>query len=134
MSASAAPEATGIGKYRWPVRGAVIAAYGANVNGSRNDGIDISVPQGTPIKAAENGVVIYAGNGLKELGNTVLVRHDDGTVTVYGNADTLSVTRGQKIQRGQTRCRLRHERQRQAAAGPLRSPQGCLAGQPDDTS
>jgi murein DD-endopeptidase MepM/ murein hydrolase activator NlpD len=100
--ASAAPEATGIGKYRWPVRGAVIAAYGANVNGSRNDGIDISVPQGTAIKAAENGVVIYAGNGLKELGNTVLVRHDDGTVTVYGNADTLSVTRGQKIQRGQT--------------------------------
>jgi murein DD-endopeptidase MepM/ murein hydrolase activator NlpD len=100
--ASVAPEATGISKYRWPVRGAVIAAYGANVNGSRNDGIDISVPQGTPIKAAENGVVIYAGNGLKELGNTVLVRHDDGTVTVYGNADTLSVARGQKIQRGQT--------------------------------
>jgi murein DD-endopeptidase MepM/ murein hydrolase activator NlpD len=100
--ASAAPQATGISKYRWPVRGAVIAAYGANVNGSRNDGIDISVPQGTPIKAAENGVVIYAGNGLKELGNTVLVRHDDGTVTVYGNADTLSVARGQKIQRGQT--------------------------------
>ncbi|MGO7902979.1 peptidoglycan DD-metalloendopeptidase family protein, partial [Rhizobium ruizarguesonis] len=54
------------------------------------------VPQGTPIKAAENGVVIYAGNGLKELGNTVLVRHEDGTVTVYGNADTLSVTSGQK--------------------------------------
>ncbi|NKM55830.1 peptidoglycan-binding protein [Rhizobium anhuiense] len=99
---SDAPESTGIGKYRWPVRGQVIASYGANVNGNRNDGIDISVPQGTPIKAAENGVVIYAGNGLKELGNTVLVRHDDGTVTVYGNADTLSVTRGQKIQRGQT--------------------------------
>ena len=97
-----APEATGIGKYRWPVRGAVIAAYGSNVNGSRNDGIDISVPEGTPIKAAENGVVIYAGNGLKELGNTVLVRHDDGTVTVYGHADALSVARGQKVQRGQT--------------------------------
>ncbi len=44
--ASAAPESTGIGKYRWPVRGAVIAGYGANVNGSRNDGIDISVPRG----------------------------------------------------------------------------------------
>ncbi|QND47031.1 peptidoglycan DD-metalloendopeptidase family protein [Rhizobium lusitanum] len=97
-----APEATGIGKYRWPVRGAVIASYGSNVNGSRNDGIDISVPEGTPIKAAENGVVIYAGNGLKELGNTVLVRHDDGTVTVYGHADALSVARGQKVQRGQT--------------------------------
>lgn len=97
-----APDQTGIGKYRWPVRGAVIAGYGANVDGNRNDGINISVPSGTLIKAAENGVVIYAGNGLKELGNTVLVRHNDGTVTVYGNADTLNVTRGQKVQRGQT--------------------------------
>lgn len=99
---SEAPDQTGIGKYRWPVRGAVIAGYGSNVEGNRNDGIDISVPSGTPIKAAENGVVIYAGNGLKELGNTVLVRHDDGTVTVYGNADSLNVARGQKVQRGQT--------------------------------
>lgn len=97
-----APERTGIGKYRWPVRGAVVAGYGANVAGSRNDGIDISVPEGTPVKAAENGVVIYAGNGLKELGNTVLVRHDDGTVTVYGHTDSLNVARGQKVQRGQT--------------------------------
>lgn len=97
-----APESTGIGKYRWPVRGAVIAAYGANVEGSRNDGIDISVPEGTPIKAAENGVVIYSGSSLKELGNAVLVRHDDGTVTVYGHAGELNVQRGQKIQRGQT--------------------------------
>ncbi|WP_246659306.1 LysM peptidoglycan-binding domain-containing M23 family metallopeptidase [Rhizobium sp. FY34] len=97
-----APTSTGISKYRWPVTGAVIASYGQNVNGSRNDGIDISVPEGTPIKAAENGVVIYAGNGLKQLGNTVLVRHDDGKVTVYGHAANISVTRGQKIQRGQT--------------------------------
>ncbi|MFD1744236.1 peptidoglycan DD-metalloendopeptidase family protein [Rhizobium helianthi] len=97
-----APSATGIGKYRWPVTGAVIAAFGQNVNGSRNDGIDISVPEGTPIKAAENGVVIYAGNGLKQLGNTVLVRHDDGKVTVYGHAANISVSRGQKVQRGQT--------------------------------
>jgi murein DD-endopeptidase MepM/ murein hydrolase activator NlpD len=97
-----APESTGIGKYRWPVRGAVIAGYGANVEGNRNDGIDISVPEGTPIKAAENGVVIYAGSSLKELGNAVLVRHDDGTVTVYGHAADLNVQRGQKIQRGQT--------------------------------
>ncbi|NBB47379.1 peptidoglycan DD-metalloendopeptidase family protein [Rhizobium sp. CRIBSB] len=99
---TAAPEMTGIDKYRWPVRGAVIANFGANIDGKRSDGIAISVPPGTPIKAAENGVVIYAGNGLKELGNTVLVRHDDGKVTVYGHADSLSVQRGQKVQRGQT--------------------------------
>lgn len=97
-----APSSTGIGKYRWPVTGAVIASFGQNVNGSRNDGIDISVPEGTPIKAAENGVVIYAGNGLKQLGNTVLIRHDDGKVTVYGHAANISVSRGQKVQRGQT--------------------------------
>jgi murein DD-endopeptidase MepM/ murein hydrolase activator NlpD len=96
------PKATGISKYRWPVRGQVIAGYGANVEGNRNDGINISVPEGTPIKAAENGVVIYSGSSLKELGNAVLVRHDDGTVTVYGNASELKVQRGQKIQRGQT--------------------------------
>ncbi len=96
------PKATGISKYRWPVRGAVVAGYGANVDGNRNDGINISVPEGTPIKAAENGVVIYSGSSLKELGNAVLVRHDDGTVTVYGNASELKVQRGQKIQRGQT--------------------------------
>jgi murein DD-endopeptidase MepM/ murein hydrolase activator NlpD len=99
---STAPQSTGIGKYRWPVNGAVIAGYGANLNGSRNDGIDISVPEGTPIKAAENGVVIYAGNGLKQLGNTVLVRHDDGKVTVYGHAGAIDVSRGQKVTRGQT--------------------------------
>lgn len=96
-----APQATGIGKYRWPVQGAVVSRYGENVDGKRNDGINISVPSGTAIKAAENGVVIYAGNGLKELGNTVLLRHDDGTVTVYGHADSLAVNRGQKVQRGQ---------------------------------
>jgi len=96
-----APDATGIGKYRWPVRGAVIAGYGQNVEGTRNAGIDISVPEGTPVKAAENGVVIYSGSGLKDLGNTVLVRHDDGTVTVYGNASNLNVKRGDKVTRGE---------------------------------
>ncbi|MGF9695336.1 peptidoglycan DD-metalloendopeptidase family protein [Rhizobium sp. 0TCS1.26] len=99
---AAAPTATGISKYRWPVTGAVTASYGQNVDGNRNDGINISVPEGTPIKSAENGVVIYAGNGLKQLGNTVLVRHDDGKVTVYGHASNISVSRGQKVQRGQT--------------------------------
>jgi murein DD-endopeptidase MepM/ murein hydrolase activator NlpD len=93
-----APDSTGIGKMRWPVRGRVISAFGSGKDG---DGIDIAVPEGTPIKAAENGVVIYAGNGLKEFGNTVLVRHEDGLVTVYGHASSLEVTRGQKVKRGQ---------------------------------
>lgn len=95
----AAPNATGIGKMRWPVRGKVVANYGSS-GGAKSDGIDISVPKGTPVKAAENGVVIYAGDGLKEFGNTVLVRHENGLVTVYGHASELKVQRGQKVKRG----------------------------------
>ncbi|TPM31508.1 peptidoglycan DD-metalloendopeptidase family protein [Mesorhizobium sp. B2-3-4] len=91
-----APDATGIGKMRWPVRGRVISGFG-----SGKDGVDIAVPTGTPVKAAENGVVIYAGDGLKEFGNTVLVRHENGLVTVYGHASSIEVQRGQKVKRGQ---------------------------------
>lgn len=99
-STEAAPNATGIDRMRWPVRGRVVANYGKG-GGKSNDGIDISVPEGTPVKAAENGVVIYAGDGLKEFGNTVLVRHENGLVTVYGHASQLKVQRGQKVKRGE---------------------------------
>lgn len=95
-----APDASGVGKMRWPVRGRVVARYGAK-GPQASDGIDIAVPEGTPVKAAENGVVIYAGDGLKEFGNTVLVRHENGLVTVYGHASQLKVTRGEKVTRGQ---------------------------------
>lgn len=101
QQAAVAPDATGIGRMRWPVRGRVIAPYGARSGGKANDGIDISVPEGTSVRAAENGVVIYAGDGLKEFGNTVLVRHEDGLVTVYGHASELKVARGEKVKRGQ---------------------------------
>ena len=100
-SGAVAPKTTGIGKLRWPARGQVITGYAKSENGKRNDGIDLSLPVGTPIKAAENGVVIYSGDGLKEYGNTVLVRHDDGMVTVYAHASDLKVNRGDKVQRGQ---------------------------------
>lgn len=86
---------------RWPAQGRVISAFGSKSGGKTNDGIDIAVPSGTPVKAAENGVVIYAGDGLKEFGNTVLVRHSDGLVTVYGHASKLLVSRGDKVRRGQ---------------------------------
>ncbi|HEV7254536.1 MAG TPA: peptidoglycan DD-metalloendopeptidase family protein [Mesorhizobium sp.] len=98
--AALAPEDSGIGKMRWPVRGKVVSNFGSS-GGKASDGIDIAVPAGTAVKAAENGVVIYAGDGLKEFGNTVLVRHEDGLVTVYGHASELKVARGEKVKRGQ---------------------------------
>ncbi|MDT6940664.1 cell division endopeptidase DipM [Brucella pseudogrignonensis] len=98
---SAAPSSTGISQMRWPVRGRVLASFGQRDGTSVNDGIDIMVPEGTPVKAAENGVVIYSGDGLKEFGQTVLIRHDNGLVTVYGHNSQILVQRGQKVRRGE---------------------------------
>ncbi|WP_235890867.1 peptidoglycan DD-metalloendopeptidase family protein [Pararhizobium mangrovi] len=95
------PKSSGVGKLRWPARGQIVSRFGSREDGHQNDGIDISVPEGTPVKAAENGVVIYAGDGLKQYGNTVLVRHDDGLVTVYGYAKDIKVKRGAKVTRGE---------------------------------
>ncbi|MGB7431040.1 MAG: LysM peptidoglycan-binding domain-containing protein, partial [Ahrensia sp.] len=100
-SDAAAPATTGIPGMRWPAQGRIITGFQADDGGVPNEGIDISLPVGTPIKAAENGVVIYAGDGLKELGKTVLVRHGNGVVTVYGHADQLKVNRGDSVSRGQ---------------------------------
>lgn len=87
--------------FRWPVHGRVIAAFGPAPNGLQNDGIDVSVPQGTPIKAADDGVVAYAGNELKGYGNLVLIRHNDGYVTAYAHASEILVKRGETVKRGQ---------------------------------
>jgi murein DD-endopeptidase MepM/ murein hydrolase activator NlpD len=95
-------EATGaLPTFRWPVRGKVITSYGAKTNGKSNDGINLAVPEGTPVKAAEDGVVAYSGNELKGYGNLVLVRHSNGYVTAYAHASELLVKRGDTIRRGQ---------------------------------
>ena len=95
-------EATGaLPTFRWPVRGKVITSYGAKTNGKANDGINLAVPEGTPVKAAEDGVVAYSGNELKGYGNLVLVRHSNGYVTAYAHASELLVKRGDPIKRGQ---------------------------------
>jgi murein DD-endopeptidase MepM/ murein hydrolase activator NlpD len=87
--------------FRWPVRGRVIAAFGPKPNGVQNDGINLAVPEGTPVKAAEDGVVAYAGNELKGYGNLVLVRHANGFVTAYAHASDILVKRGEAVKRGQ---------------------------------
>jgi murein DD-endopeptidase MepM/ murein hydrolase activator NlpD len=98
-TAALPPDSTGIGRLRWPVHGRIVSSFGSV--GAAGDGIDIAVPEGTPVKAAENGVVIYAGDGLKEFGKTVLVRHEDGLVTVYGYTSDIKVERGDTVKRGQ---------------------------------
>jgi murein DD-endopeptidase MepM/ murein hydrolase activator NlpD len=93
--------ASAMPSFRWPVRGRIIAAFGAKPNGLQNDGINLAVPEGTPVKAAEDGVVAYAGSELKGYGNLVLVRHANGFVTAYANASEILVKRGETVKRGQ---------------------------------
>ena len=86
--------------FRWPAKGRIIQAFG-DKGGVKSTGINISVPEGTPIKAAEAGTVAYAGNEVKGFGNLVMVRHSDGWVSVYANASEIKVKRGDVIKRGQ---------------------------------
>jgi len=84
-------------EFRWPARGRIIQGFKAG----GNDGINISVPAGTSVRAAENGVVVYAGDGLKGYGNLILIKHPNGFVTAYGNNAELDVKRGETVKRGQ---------------------------------
>ncbi len=95
--APAEPAATGM---RWPVRGKVISGFGPKSNGLKNEGINIAVPEGTSVRAADSGVVAYAGNELKGYGNLVLIRHENGYVTAYAHAKELFVKRGDTVKRG----------------------------------
>jgi murein DD-endopeptidase MepM/ murein hydrolase activator NlpD len=84
-------------EFRWPARGRIIQGFKAG----GNDGINISVPAGTSVRAAEAGVVVYSGDGLKGYGNLVLIKHPNGFVTAYGNNGELDVKRGEQVKRGQ---------------------------------
>jgi murein DD-endopeptidase MepM/ murein hydrolase activator NlpD len=86
--------------FHWPVRGQVIAGFGLRPDGERNDGINIAVPENTPIKAADDGVVVYSGNELKSFGNLALVRHANNYVTAYAHAKELRVKVGDQIKGG----------------------------------
>lgn len=95
----AAPEEA-VNNFRWPVKGRIISKYGSKPGGTRNEGINIAVPEGTSVRAAESGVVAYAGNELKGYGNLVLIRHDSGWVTAYAHNKQLYVKRGDTVRRG----------------------------------
>ena len=85
-------------EFRWPARGRIIQGF----TSGGNDGINIAVPEGTQVKAAEGGVVAYAGSELKGYGNLVLIRHPNGFVSAYAHNGELDVKRGDQVKRGQT--------------------------------
>ncbi|MCP4936588.1 MAG: peptidoglycan DD-metalloendopeptidase family protein [bacterium] len=87
--------------FRWPVRGRIIGKFGPRTDGTHNDGINLAVPNGTKVKAAESGVVAYVGSELEGYGNLILIRHSNDWVSAYAHNDKLIVKRGEKIKRGQ---------------------------------
>lgn len=89
-------------KFQWPLVGEVISAFGAKDEGTRNDGINIAAPEGTPVHAAENGIVAYAGNELRGFGNLILIQHEDGWATAYAHNGRILVERGQRVSLGDT--------------------------------
>lgn len=88
-------------KFDWPVRGTIISGYGNLGSGRKNDGINIKAALGTNVKAADSGIVAYAGNELKGFGNLILIKHVDGWITAYAHNDRLFVKKGQKVTRGE---------------------------------
>jgi len=97
----AEPPALAGGRFLWPVEGPLLAAYGRQASGRQNDGVNIAAPAGAPVRAAQNGVVVYAGNELRGYGNLLLVRHAEGWTSAYAHNARLLVGRGATVSRGQ---------------------------------
>lgn len=97
--------ALGSGTYIWPVRGRISSRFGYRFHpvlkkNKYHSGIDIAAPRGTPILAADNGIVIFSKyNG--GYGKMITIDHGIGYSTVYGHASTLLVSYGQKVTKGQ---------------------------------
>ena len=89
------------GKFQWPAKGKVINPYGKIGLGKKNDGINIALKNGTPIRAADDGIVAYSGSELKSFGNLVLIKHTGGWLTTYGHNKRIIVKRGDSVRKGQ---------------------------------
>ncbi len=88
-------------RFIWPASGKILSKFGRQKSGTINDGVNVALPKGTVIKAADGGVVAYAGSELKGYGNLILIRHANNWVTAYAHNSKLLVKRGQKVRRGQ---------------------------------
>lgn len=111
------PETPPAGRgFVWPVKGRILNGFGPGPGGTYNDGINIAVPAGTPILAAEDGVVAYVGNELRGFGNLVLLKHPNGWMSAYAHCDAILVKKGARVRRGQAIARV-------GATGSVGEPQ-----------
>ena len=86
---------------KWPLKKVQITSKFGYRNGEAHDGVDLRAPVGTPVYAAHEGRVLYAGNGIQGYGSLVVIRHPTGIATVYAHNSKLRVQKGQRVGRGQ---------------------------------
>ncbi len=88
------------GKFIRPVSGKIISRFGVKADGLHNDGINIAAASGTPIRATENGVVVYIGNELRGYGNLMLIRHDKKWISAYAHISKFWFGLGDEVKQG----------------------------------
>jgi murein DD-endopeptidase MepM/ murein hydrolase activator NlpD len=104
------------GTFIWPVSGKLLSGFGVKGNGLHNDGINIAVARGTPVRAAENGVIAYAGNEIRGFGNMLLIKHTGGWVSAYAHNAEILVKRGTRVKKGEIIAKV-------GSSGSVDSPQ-----------
>jgi lipoprotein NlpD len=87
---------------RWPLAAGriVVGSPFGTREGRPHEGIDLPAPVGTPVFAAGDGRVVYAGRGIRGYGNLIVVRHAGDLLTVYAHNSVLLVTQGQPVRAG----------------------------------
>jgi murein DD-endopeptidase MepM/ murein hydrolase activator NlpD len=102
---AAPPPLTGDG-FLWPVDGKLIGKFGATGDGQRRNGVNIAARKGAPVVASEDGIVVYASDGIHGYGRMILVRHAEGYITTYAHNAALLVEVGDVVRRGQVIARV----------------------------
>jgi len=99
-TAGVAPAPLSGKRFVWPLHGSVSSGFG-NKGGRLHDGIDILAPEGTKVRAAAYGVVIYAGDGMKGYGNAVVIEHGEGVTTLYAHLQDIRIESGDAVAEGE---------------------------------
>lgn len=96
-AAASSPLGDGSVAFSWPVRGNILNTFDDN----RNKGLNIGGTSGEAVKAAADGRVVYAGNGLRGYGNLIIIKHNAMYLTAYAHNRALMVKEGDAVTKGQ---------------------------------
>ncbi|MBN1784068.1 MAG: LysM peptidoglycan-binding domain-containing protein [Alphaproteobacteria bacterium] len=102
--------------FQAPLRGRILSPFGLKPSGLKNSGVNIAGAPGTSVFAAEDGVVVYVGNSLKGLGNTIILKHVHDYMTIYAHADKILTGLGEVVKKGEAIATV-------GKTGKVKSPQ-----------